>query len=435
MVTMRGEGDPNFRLATSYLTGTGGTYDTARAYRMFHNGAVRGHRPSAVMCEILRAMANGVDCVDRFKVRCAVNEGIDSQESEWMLGKLYDLGILYDPDPDVMMAHYRRSAGQDSCLGQLEVWRRVPKDIHMLERAASMGYVDAILDLADDYRGRGDSESLDHAFELYVDGMLRGSQECAVKASWMRINGMDSGKLDLDLMSTLEPIAERGCVEAQCLLGHMHRYEEGVQRSDDKAGLWFLSASDGSSSYARCQLGIMHEFGIGVDGSSSLALHFYNGSSEGLARCRMAMMYERGIGVERSSAKAAGMYSESGFPVLAMYRLAIICSAGEAGLNPMDESRYLSEAANAGNPDAMYRLATMYRKHKKLRDQAFRLCYRATEYNHPEAEMLLASFYRYGIGTRRSKDDAIQWAERANMHGHPDAAGFAEDMRSRRFLF
>ncbi len=100
----------------------------------------------------------------------------------------------------------------------------------------------------------------------------------------------------------------------------------------------------------------------------------------------------------------------------------------------MTATDYYKEAAEAGNPIAMYRLARTYMESRSKRKHAFRLCSQAADCCLPEAEMMMAEFYAEGIVVRRSKDIARMWLERAKIHGHPDADRMMQKLESKGIL-
>lgn len=422
--------DSNFDAGVALLTGTGGAYDTERAYEAFFRGAARGHRASAVMCELMKVMSSGdPGDADASVIADALSGGLEGPHSGWMMGKINELGLGTGSDGGDAARMYRRSAEDGSVLGIYEVGKRDP-GTELLERAAGMGCVPAMKALGDRLLAEDDPASRDRAQDLYADGAAAGSDECAVALAWMRVAGLDTRRSNIDPVELLEGPAERGSVSAQRLLATVYRYGIGVTRSDDRALYWFLQASDGGSSYAKCQLGMMYEFGVGVSQSYEMACWFYGQSDDPVSASRLGLLREHGLGVDRSDALAYEAYRGSDFKVLSEYRLGVMHEEERLDLCSGDTAEHYKAAAEAGNPVAMYRLARMYVGRRDLRQQAFGLCETAALYGLPDAEVMMAEFYQSGTVVHKDLDRALWWLDLARVHGHPEAEERAEKIRS-----
>lgn len=430
--------ESEFDAGMDLFTGVGGTYDTVKAYEFFARGAARGHPKSQAMCEIMKVMSAGkASYADREVVKAAMDRGITGSHADWVLGKIFELGIVGAPSGSEPLDMYRAAADKGSCMGLYELGRGLRAET-VLAKAVDMGCVPAMLRLAE-ILVRGDAESIRRAEELYRKGLARGSEDCGVRLAWMRVAGLDSRTEEIDLPGLLDGPAEKGDVIAQCLLGFVYRHGICVPISYERALYHFLQASDQGSSFARCQLGLMYEFGVGVEESVEMARYFYKQSSTGLVRCRLGLMYEEGIVDEKElefttlNDLVLRMYLMNNLEELAQYRIAVMREDGRYD-SVLTATDYYKVAAEAGNPIAMYRLARIYMGSRSKRKQAFRLCSQAADCCLPEAEMMMAEFYSEGIVVRRSKDIARMWLERARIHGHPDADEMMQRLESKGIL-
>lgn len=399
------DSESEFDVGMDLFTGAGGTYDTVKAYTVFAKGAARGHSKSQAMCEIMKAMSAGkASYADREVVKAAMGRGISGRHAEWILGKILELGIIDKPSNAEALDMYRKAADKGSCMGVYELGSRTRSRTD-LARAVDMGCVPAMGCLADILLG-GDEGDVRRAEELYREGLSRGSEDCGVGLAWMRVAGLDSRSEGIDPSGLLEGPAEKGDVIAQCLLGFIYRYGVCVPTSYERALYHFLQASDQGSSFARCQLGLMYEEGI-VD--------------------------ENELEFTTLNDLTLRMYLMNNLEELAQYRIAVMREDGRYD-SVLTATDYYKEAAEAGNPIAMYRLARTYMESRSKRKHAFRLCSQAADCCLPEAEMMMAEFYAEGIVVRRSKDIARMWLERAKIHGHPDADRMMQKLESKGIL-
>lgn len=91
------------------------------------------------------------------------------------------------------------------------------------------------------------------------------------------------------------PLAEKGHVLAQTLLGSLYTYGEGVERDDAMAAHWYLLAANSGSSQAQYNLGILYEKGWGVEQSNELARKWFRKAAENGrkdAASRLALLTE-----------------------------------------------------------------------------------------------------------------------------------------------
>ncbi len=107
---------------------------------------------------------------------------------------------------------------------------------------------------------------------------------------------------------------EHGNQHAVFWIGLMYQYGYGVNSNDTEAVKWYRKAAEqGCSTSQRC-LGRMYQYGYGVEKNSSEALTWYRKSAEQgnhLGQYDLGTMYECGTGVEKNIYEAIKWYRKS----------------------------------------------------------------------------------------------------------------------------
>lgn len=414
--------DTNFEAAMSLYTGSGGRYDTAKAFKLFSNGAKRGHMPSDMMCRIMRCQAHPGSAPESTGP-LDPNE-VGGIHGGWITGKAMDLGIARVEGVS-SRSLFVESMRQGSCLALYESYMsgRNGRNLDLLRRSASIGYPPAIHELArvHELGLDGVPQSSDDAMELYIRSADRGYVPSMAGAASLRLRGMDSGRLDVDVVGYLSSAADMGHTGAQLMLGHVFQYGIGTSPDYSAAMYWYLCASDGGSVHAPACLGMMYEFWEDEEAASGMAYHFYSiGADRGdpLAKYRLAMMEHRAdepFKPLRSEVALIGEASESGLPA-AMCQMALCYENGQGV--PRSHERAVSlmaHAAETGDLRSMYHLSRLYMStgsDRKVR-AAVRLCRAAADQAYPEAERMMGDLCRDGV----AEGDADSWYARAEMHG------------------
>ena len=86
---------------------------------------------------------------------------------------------------------------------------------------------------------------------------------------------------------------------------------------------------------------------------------------------------------------------------------------------------HLERAAHAGDPEAQYRLASLYRMGRGVEanhEQAFRWFEAAARQGHNRAKYNLGVMFEKGWGTPANRDEALRWYRRAAIEGNERAA-------------
>ena len=125
------------------------------------------------------------------------------------------------------------------------------------------------------------------------------------KAAYLRKDYVTAAK-------EFRPLAEKGNVQAQVMLGWMYSDGLGVQKDYKEAMKWTLKAAavDGDPAAAKAQhnLGVAYENGLGVAIDNEKAAYWYQkGAKNGdaSAQCNLGTLYLEGKGVKRDYRQAA----------------------------------------------------------------------------------------------------------------------------------
>src|SRR5215471_13484503 len=95
----------------------------------------------------------------------------------------------------------------------------------------------------------------------------------------------------------------------------------------------------------------------------------------------------------------------------------------------------LRKAAESGNAEAQYRLASLYRSGRGVPQdelQAFKWMKAAAEQNHMNAEFNLATMYLAGRGVAADVGQATVWLKKAASRGHGEAVKLLAEISTRR---
>ena len=109
-------------------------------------------------------------------------------------------------------------------------------------------------------------------------------------------------------LSEWQPLAQSGNARAQYALGLMHEYGRGLQRDDVEAVNWYIRAAEQDHSDAQYRLGVLYENGWGVTPDPSEAAHWYMKAARhghAFAQHDLAFMHLEGKG--RSSGQGSSL--------------------------------------------------------------------------------------------------------------------------------
>lgn len=103
------------------------------------------------------------------------------------------------------------------------------------------------------------------------------------------------------------PLAKRGNIEAQNMLGYMYRYGQGVPQDFEQARHWYRLAADRGHARAQNNLGAMYRQGLGVPQDYEEALRWFRRAAEqgnGGAQNHLGLMYFEGEGIAKNEIEA-----------------------------------------------------------------------------------------------------------------------------------
>jgi len=141
----------------------------------------------------------------------------------------------------------------------------------------------------------------------------------------------------------------------------------------------------------------------------------------------MYYAYDNGIGVEMDGEKALDylkVLAQYGYPDM-QYELGYLYHEYDYQIKGWrsrkhEAALWLKKAAVQGNVEAMYMLGTIYNSCRwgirHYQKRAFVWFKRAAELGHEEAMFFLSSYYREGYGTKKDREKALEWAEKAGWH-------------------
>ena len=113
-----------------------------------------------------------------------------------------------------------------------------------------------------------------------------------------------------DTSDTIQPLkdaAEQGNSAAQCLLGFMYKYGEGVAMDYKQAAHWFKKAAEQGDVEAQRVLGIMYYNGDGIAKDYKQAAHWFKKAAEqgnDDAQRGLGIMYYNGDGIAKNKVYA-----------------------------------------------------------------------------------------------------------------------------------
>lgn len=185
----------------------------------------------------------------------------------------------------------------------------------------------------------------------------------------------------------LKPLAEQGNSDAQVTLGLMYDYGHGVERDPAHAIEWYTRAAEQGMPLIQHDLGVKYfqgQNGIPQDYQAA-AKWWEQAANAGLAdsQFNLGLMYYRGLGLEQDYDKAADLFRQ---------------------------------AAEQDHANAQYSLAVMYAFAQGMdRDYAealkwFRL---SAEQDVAQAQYNLGVFYENGYGVEKDLDEARIWYRKA----------------------
>ena len=202
--------------------------------------------------------------------------------------------------------------------------------------------------------------------------------------------------------------AEQGNGEAQYYLGLLHQNGSGVEKNLEQAFTLFKSAAENGDHAAKYELSKAYANGRGTDVDSVKALHWLRAAADsglGDAQFFLANALESGQGAPLDRIEALGWYrraAENGIPIAQRILGGKYLTGDDTTEpDPNEALRWLTLAAQAGDPGAMHNLAVAYGGgHNIARDDAKALKWYAagSEAGLARSTYALAQYHELGRG-------------------------------------
>ncbi|MBM6760563.1 sel1 repeat family protein [Megamonas hypermegale] len=193
----------------------------------------------------------------------------------------------------------------------------------------------------------------------FKKGMALGDPLCI----WAVANKMPSGsnekeKLFSDISEDIIRLAENKDPFAQCKLGLMYGYGNGVKEDKKEAVKWYRKSAEQGYSRGQNCLGYMYDFGYGVEEDKKEAVEWYKKAAEqGYSRAQnnLGIMYEYGKGVTKDYKEAVKWYRKAAEQDYSkgQYNLGDMYEYGKGVTKDCEEAvKWYKKAAEQGNIDA-----------------------------------------------------------------------------------
>ena len=121
-------------------------------------------------------------------------------------------------------------------------------------------------------------------------------------------------KLFSDILEDIIRLAEDKNPFAQCILGLMYEYGDGVKQDYEKAVKWYREAAEQGYRSGQNNLGMMYQLGAGVAFNSREAIKYIRKAAEqgdSIAQYNLGFMYEYQFGIKEDKKEAIKWYRKS----------------------------------------------------------------------------------------------------------------------------
>lgn len=195
-------------------------------------------------------------------------------------------------------------------------------------------------------------------------------------------------------LEILKPLAEQGDSQAQITMGLMYDYGHGVEKSPSESIKWYRMAAEQGVPLVQHDIGVKYFQGQGVEQNYLEAAKWWElSANSGIAdsQFNLGLMHYRGIGIPKDYVKAAKLFEA---------------------------------AAEQGHGNAQYSLAVMYAFGQgKTKDYATALKWfrKSTEQNIAQAQFNLGVFHENGYGVAKDITKAREWYQFAADQGLQEA--------------
>lgn len=211
--------------------------------------------------------------------------------------------------------------------------------------------------------------------------------------------------------------AECGSAEAICEIGIMHQFGIGTDQNEEEAFKWFEKAAKLGHAEAMCSLGMLYRDGMGISKDQREAFKWFERGADlghALSAHCLGVLYQTGSGVEKDYGKAKELFelSVSLGDVGAMNSIASLYYLGMGVEQDYRKAfEFYEKAALAGDGSAMRNMAGMYKTGKGVEqdlEKAYEWYSKAAQEGDPtgKAEMLVLQAQGYGAAQQKEEETA-----------------------------
>ena len=260
------------------------------------------------------------------------------------------------------------------------------------------------------------------ASRLLVKTYTESVQDIEVEFNFQSaMQALTRGDFDQALAS-FKQLAQQGNARAQSRLGVMYQFGIGVEIDYDRAYSWYLMALQGGHTRALALIGFLYERGLGLPVDYRKAAEYYQQATragDALGMVRMGYLYLTGVGVNKNIEMAVRLFNTSAEAsnALGMGMLGFLFEQG-IGVDK-DLARAISlyrRAANKGNGYAMARLGNVYllgRGVEQDLERAHGLILASVRRGNPLGIAKLGFMYERGLVVARDFDRAFELYRKA----------------------
>ena len=202
-------------------------------------------------------------------------------------------------------------------------------------------------------------------------------------------------------LKILKPLAENGDPKAQKIMGIMYDYGHGVEKDSKQALQWYIKAAEQGNPDVQYHVGAKYFHGDGTDQNYAEAAKWWELAATGGqvdAQFNLGLMYYRGMVMKKDDVKAAQLFRQ---------------------------------AAEQGHGDAEYVLGLLYsfgQGVEKNYTTALHWFQKASAQGVARAQFNMGVFYENGYGVEKDLNQARKWYERASAQGLDEASKKLADL-------
>ena len=210
-------------------------------------------------------------------------------------------------------------------------------------------------------------------------------------------------------------------------LGIMYEYGKGINQDYQKAFYLYKKAANQGHARAQRGLGLMYEYGDGVKQDYKKAVYWHKKAAnqgDAWGQFDLGDMYYKGKGVNQDYQKAKYWYEKAANKgiSLAQAYLGKMYHYGYGVKQDYQKAKYWYEkAANKEEPMSLINLGEMYHYGYGVKQdylKAFYLYEKAANQGIYNAQFRIGHMYEYGKGVNKNSQKAIYWYQKACGNGH-----------------